>query len=519
MQQVLQFTPAMIFAELTHYPTPPSTSSTEFSLATSDDCLSAVLSSPAMSTFDDISPHPAAPLSVASADSPASTLISSTLVDSMSSSIQSAHSSLTTSTTQGSTSPACLATSLVTLPPITNLTVDIPTAEPALFDMSQFPATPLSAGTDGSFSSFTTASPAMPLYGAHMMPPSASGCLYEAAMTQTAVATQTGFPAHLNFRASYPAASLQISDLSSQQPQQALAYFNGAAAERADISSGMYPSSGPTTYGMPSPADLIQMPSTMMSSFAPMSKPAISSFLGGPAGHMGGNQIPHPEFLNHLPRHSFSTSAYPQPHFSPIMPSLPQLPRSRNPSSDSLNLYDASGIRNSGILFAPNGRILLACSFCKLRKLRCNGGTPGCSQCAKRGLCCQYPTTIRRRGKAKRKMESDAAAAADGIQVKKEAEDDTINYDDDDDDDDEDDTESLSASSPASSSLAHKDGKGNASVSQSRAASEEPDRERSRKRKGESFGSEPLLTPAFKKRSQSCHGSATSSLLGQEMTV
>jgi hypothetical protein len=72
-------------------------------------------------------------------------------------------------------------------------------------------------------------------------------------------------------------------------------------------------------------------------------------------------------------------------------------------------------------LFAPNGRILLACAFCKARKLRCDGAGPKCSQCKKRGMECQYPTTVRRRGKAKKTKLREAQEAAAKLQAEQKA--------------------------------------------------------------------------------------------------
>ncbi|KAE8212444.1 hypothetical protein CF327_g3934 [Tilletia walkeri] len=454
-----QFTPAMIFADLTHYPAPPSNAGTDFSSSSADECLSAVLSSPSISPFDELSPYPAPP-------STASTDVSS-----------------------------CSASkSFAVMQPTNALAVTIPPRDVALFDLSRFSAAPSSDGSEASFSSFSTTSPAMALYSPHPMPPSSSGCLYEAAMSQ-AIAPQSTFPAQFNYRAAYPG----MLPVNHEAPQphmiasQAQAFFNPAPmAPQQKLQAACVPSSS-FDFSIPLQSNIIDIHTHVESS--PLPAPPLaptSSFLSSFMPAPFANQIPGPEFITNFHRHSAPGPLGMFPYPAALTNNMPQLSRSKDvpePTQDGLNLYDATGIRDSGLLFASNGRILLACSFCKLRKLRCNGGAPGCSQCAKRGLCCSYPTTIRRRGKAKRKASGD------------------LQSQDGDADEDEDEREGSAgpedetspSSVPSSSYQADEN---------SRSASEEPDLERSRKRKGTSFGSESLLAPAFKKRSQSCHGTA-----------
>ncbi|CAD6924293.1 unnamed protein product [Tilletia controversa] len=443
----------MIFADLAHYPAPPSNAGTEYSSSSADDCLSAVLSSPCASTFDELSPYPAPP---------------------------------STASTDGS---SCAVSSSFALTQAANtLTVTIPPRDAAIFDLGQFPAPPLSAGTDSSLSSFATQGPAMSLYSSQTLPPSSSGCLYEAAMSQ-AVAPQTTFPAHFNFRASYPGA-LPMSEVSQPQFVASTPFHSREPVNSQSKQYGGYPTStfdfsipaspATTHFHIPTPAESLPAPIPQL--------PPVSNFMG--SFMMGAfpfsNPIPGPEFLNHVHRHSVPRPSF--LHFSagpPMHNGMPPLSRAKDEQeAPGLNLYDATGIRDSGLLFASNGRILLACNFCKARKLRCNGGAPGCSQCAKRGLCCSYPSTIRRRGKAKRKMGGDSVSQ-DG--------------------DEPEGLEEEEADLTAAIEFLYK------VDSASRAASEEPDLERSRKRKGTSFGSESLLAPAYKKRSQSCHGTVPSS--------
>ncbi|KAK0540818.1 hypothetical protein OC842_000271 [Tilletia horrida] len=486
MQHQLQYTPAMIFVDLAQYPSPPSTASAE-------DCLSAVLSSPSISGFDELSPYPAPP-------STASIEVSAR-----------GHPIATTSASASSSPSAALSSCLPAPSASSGLTVNIPAPGSLnFFDMAaQYPTAPPSAGTDASYSSFSTASPALPMYSVHPPLP-ASGCLYEAAAMAQAISPQSTYPAQFTFRAPYPA-MLPINNAEH-------AFFpHGLPTPIAEHGYSAKPVSS-FQFNTPSaPQPAVDLGTPELSEALPISQPApISSFVTG-AMHshpFATSPIPTPEFLAHIPRGSAPMMPFPTPAALATLPpslvrpvkeepqqlqlqsqSQQQQQQQQQQLSADLNLYDASNIRNSGVLFASNGRILLACSFCKLRKLRCNGGTPGCSQCTKRGLCCSYPTTIRRRGKAKRKTVSstDGSSSKDASSPAKEG--------DQDDEDEEDDVLDYSSSSVAA-------GKGN-----SRSASEEPDVERSRKRKGTAFGSEPLLAPAFKKRSQSCHGTETATLV------
>ncbi|KAI5451725.1 hypothetical protein NCC49_001374 [Naganishia albida] len=62
-------------------------------------------------------------------------------------------------------------------------------------------------------------------------------------------------------------------------------------------------------------------------------------------------------------------------------------------------------------------KAVLACHFCRGRKLKCDGTRPTCSHCDKRGLTCSYDAQIRRRGPGKRKREQMAMLAAAEGQV------------------------------------------------------------------------------------------------------
>ncbi|KAJ9114258.1 hypothetical protein QFC22_005710 [Naganishia vaughanmartiniae] len=57
-------------------------------------------------------------------------------------------------------------------------------------------------------------------------------------------------------------------------------------------------------------------------------------------------------------------------------------------------------------------KAVLACHFCRGRKLKCDGTRPTCAHCDKRGLECSYDEKIRRRGPGKRKREQMAILAA-----------------------------------------------------------------------------------------------------------
>ncbi|KAF7365168.1 hypothetical protein MVEN_00388300 [Mycena venus] len=46
-------------------------------------------------------------------------------------------------------------------------------------------------------------------------------------------------------------------------------------------------------------------------------------------------------------------------------------------------------------------KILVACDFCRGRKLRCDGGTPKCANCLTRGMMCKYRPEPKRRGPGK----------------------------------------------------------------------------------------------------------------------
>ncbi|KAL1410987.1 hypothetical protein Q8F55_001930 [Vanrija albida] len=56
-------------------------------------------------------------------------------------------------------------------------------------------------------------------------------------------------------------------------------------------------------------------------------------------------------------------------------------------------------------------KLVLACHFCRGRKLKCDGGRPTCTHCAKRQLVCTYDEQVRRRGPGKRTKEMRERAA------------------------------------------------------------------------------------------------------------
>lgn len=63
-------------------------------------------------------------------------------------------------------------------------------------------------------------------------------------------------------------------------------------------------------------------------------------------------------------------------------------------------------------LVKPEGprKAVLACHFCRGRKLRCDGAYP-CTHCARRSIDCSYDSTVRRRGPGKNKKTDEEKAA------------------------------------------------------------------------------------------------------------
>ncbi|BEJ12268.1 hypothetical protein CspHIS471_0207280 [Cutaneotrichosporon sp. HIS471] len=62
-------------------------------------------------------------------------------------------------------------------------------------------------------------------------------------------------------------------------------------------------------------------------------------------------------------------------------------------------------------------KLMLACHFCRGRKLKCDGSRPTCHHCAKRSLACTYDEQVRRRGPGKRTKEMRERAAREAEQA------------------------------------------------------------------------------------------------------
>ncbi|KAG8745841.1 hypothetical protein FRC10_006868 [Ceratobasidium sp. 414] len=64
-------------------------------------------------------------------------------------------------------------------------------------------------------------------------------------------------------------------------------------------------------------------------------------------------------------------------------------------------------------------KTMMACHFCRFRKLRCDGGTP-CGHCEKRGKECTYDATIRRRGPGRKNKSAQETARVQLAQRQRE---------------------------------------------------------------------------------------------------
>lgn len=82
-------------------------------------------------------------------------------------------------------------------------------------------------------------------------------------------------------------------------------------------------------------------------------------------------------------------------------------------NGNGLNLADPN-VGNGevpGVPVEKPKKLVLACHFCRGRKLKCDGGRPTCGHCAKRSLTCTYDEQVRRRGPGKRTKEMRERAA------------------------------------------------------------------------------------------------------------
>ncbi|EJT49780.1 hypothetical protein A1Q1_01069 [Trichosporon asahii var. asahii CBS 2479] len=82
-------------------------------------------------------------------------------------------------------------------------------------------------------------------------------------------------------------------------------------------------------------------------------------------------------------------------------------------NGNGLNLADPN-VGNGevpGVPVEKPKKLVLACHFCRGRKLKCDGGRPTCGHCAKRSLTCTYDEQVRRRGPGKRSKEMRERAA------------------------------------------------------------------------------------------------------------
>ncbi|KZV82271.1 hypothetical protein EXIGLDRAFT_778795 [Exidia glandulosa HHB12029] len=69
----------------------------------------------------------------------------------------------------------------------------------------------------------------------------------------------------------------------------------------------------------------------------------------------------------------------------------------------------------TGVPKVRQKKILVACNFCRTRKLKCDGGRPACAQCVKRSNHCDYQPVLKRRGgppKTKEEVDVDDLSAA-----------------------------------------------------------------------------------------------------------
>jgi hypothetical protein len=78
-----------------------------------------------------------------------------------------------------------------------------------------------------------------------------------------------------------------------------------------------------------------------------------------------------------------------------------QCPQCNNSDDTSLGNYVAQD-QSKGLIDANTGRARMACKSCHRSKAKCTVERPACQNCIKKGVPCEYPAFIRRRGKAKR---------------------------------------------------------------------------------------------------------------------
>ncbi|KAG6830255.1 hypothetical protein H0H87_008744 [Tephrocybe sp. NHM501043] len=97
--------------------------------------------------------------------------------------------------------------------------------------------------------------------------------------------------------------------------------------------------------------------------------------------------------------------------------STPGKPKSQPTSPDHSTLLSLPRKRSKKLLRDKDGKPILACLFCRGRKIACGppptgSDDPTCNQCARRGLICNYPTESRRGMRTHKKKITDDAPCA-----------------------------------------------------------------------------------------------------------